>query len=191
METILWSYGPNLVVMESSDLPVFELSTVNFIRRRVVLPPVKGQYFDNISPVNGECFAEFLALQKKNIKSCAWCGTCCSCAWGNIGLLIALTSFKNSRRIEQHLGSSCCCRTGTNGKAIRESIKCRYSFSGRFIFVTFQGAWERRSSTAELDEHYGGLSFPRTIGPLVGQNHSLEFSNLMPAWKLAPCTGGG
>ena len=94
----------------------------NFIGGKFV-PPVKGQYFDVISPVNGKVYTQAarstaedieLALDAAHAAADAW-GKTDAATRGNILLKIA-------DRIEQNLELLAYAETVDNGKAIRETL---------------------------------------------------------------------
>ena len=94
----------------------------NFIGGQFV-PPVKGQYFDVITPVNGKVYTQAarstaedieLALDAAHAAADAW-GKTDAATRGNILLKIA-------DRIEQNLELLAYAETVDNGKAIRETL---------------------------------------------------------------------
>ena len=94
----------------------------NFIGGQFV-PPVKGQYFDVVSPVNGKVYTQAarstaedieLALDAAHAAADAW-GKTDAATRGNILLKIA-------DRIEQNLELLAYAETVDNGKAIRETL---------------------------------------------------------------------
>ena len=56
---------------EAGSVVSFEKRYGNYIGGEFV-PPVNGQYFDNISPVNGKVFCEDIKFFSKNIFFFAW-----------------------------------------------------------------------------------------------------------------------
>ena len=100
----------------------FEQRYGNYINGEFV-SPVKGEYFDNVSPVNGEVFCQIprstaedidLALDAAHAAAPAWGGTSAA-ERSNILLRIA-------DRIEQNLEKLAVAETWDNGKAVRETL---------------------------------------------------------------------
>ncbi|MBA5764818.1 aldehyde dehydrogenase family protein, partial [Vibrio sp. 404] len=66
----------------STDSPVsFESRYGNYIGGEFV-PPVKGQYFDNVSPVNGEVFCEIPRSGAEDIDKALDAAHAAAPAWG-------------------------------------------------------------------------------------------------------------
>src|SRR6185503_18171647 len=85
--------------------------------------PAKGQYFENVSPVNGRPFCEIPRSTGEDIEKALDAAHGAKAAWGktsptersNILLKIA-------DRIEQNLEKLALAETWDNGKPIRESL---------------------------------------------------------------------
>ena len=153
--------------------------------------PVKGQYFDNVSPVTGEVFCQIprsteedinLALDAAHEAREAW-GKTAVAARSNILLKIA-------DRIEQNLELLAVAETWDNGKAVRETLNADIPLAADH-FRYFAGCLRSQEGTAaELDEHTVAYHFHEPLG-VVGQIIPWNFPILMAAWKLAPALAAG
>ncbi|MGB1293540.1 MAG: aldehyde dehydrogenase family protein, partial [Pseudoalteromonas sp.] len=162
----------------------------NFIGGQWV-EPVNGQYFDNISPVNGEVFCKIprsdkadieLALDKAHEAKTAW-GVTSVTDRSNILLKIA-------DRIEQNLELLAVAETWDNGKAIRETLAADIPLAADH-FRYFAGCLRaQEGSIGEIDETTVAYHFHEPLG-VVGQIIPWNFPILMAAWKLAPALAAG
>ncbi|KKO45270.1 aldehyde dehydrogenase [Arsukibacterium ikkense] len=155
------------------------------------LAPVKGKYFDNISPVNGKVFCQIprsgkedieLAIDKAHQAKAAW-GTTSVTARSNILLKIA-------DRIEQNLEMLAVAESWDNGKAIRETLAADIPLAADH-FRYFAGCIRaQEGSIGEIDESTVAYHFHEPLG-VVGQIIPWNFPILMAAWKLAPALAAG
>ena len=162
----------------------------NFIGGQWV-EPVNGQYFDNISPVNGKVFCKIprsdaadieLALDKAHEAKAAW-GVTSVTERSNILLKIA-------DRIEQNLELLAVAETWDNGKAIRETVAADIPLAADH-FRYFAGCLRaQEGSIGEIDETTVAYHFHEPLG-VVGQIIPWNFPILMAAWKLAPALAAG
>lgn len=153
--------------------------------------PVNGQYFDNISPVNGKVFCQIprsdkddinLALDKAHAVREPW-GTTSVTERSNILLKIA-------DRIEQNLELLAVAETWDNGKAIRETLAADIPLAADH-FRYFAGCLRSQDgSIGEIDETTVAYHFHEPLG-VVGQIIPWNFPILMAAWKLAPALAAG
>ncbi|MBB1431355.1 aldehyde dehydrogenase family protein [Pseudoalteromonas sp. SG43-4] len=153
--------------------------------------PVNGQYFDNISPVNGKVFCQIprsdkddieLALDKAHAVRAQW-GTTSVTDRSNILLKIA-------DRIEQNLELLAVAETWDNGKAIRETLAADIPLAADH-FRYFAGCLRSQDGTiGEIDATTVAYHFHEPLG-VVGQIIPWNFPILMAAWKLAPALAAG
>ncbi|WP_372610612.1 aldehyde dehydrogenase family protein [Halomonas sp.] len=153
--------------------------------------PVKGQYFDNISPVNGEVFCEIprstaedieLALDAAHKAAPAW-GRASTTERSNILLKIA-------DRIEQNIEMLAVAETWDNGKAVRENINADLPLAVDH-FRYFAGCIRAQEDTSSaIDNNTVAYHFHEPLG-VVGQIIPWNFPILMATWKLAPALAAG
>ena len=153
--------------------------------------PVKGQYFDNVSPVNGEVFCEIprstaedieLALDAAHKAAPAW-GRASTTERSNILLKIA-------DRIEQNIEMLAVAETWDNGKAVRETINADLPLAVDH-FRYFAGCIRAQEDTSSaIDNNTVAYHFHEPLG-VVGQIIPWNFPILMATWKLAPALAAG
>ena len=153
--------------------------------------PVNGNYFDNISPVNGKVFCKIprsdaddinLALDKAHEAREGW-GTTSVTERSNILLKIA-------DLIEENLELLAVADTWDNGKAVRETLAADIPLAADH-FRYFAGCLRSQDgSIGEIDETTVAYHFHEPLG-VVGQIIPWNFPILMAAWKLAPALAAG
>lgn len=153
--------------------------------------PVKGQYFDNISPVTGKPFCKIarstaedidLALDAAHAAKDSWATTSVT-ARSNILLKIA-------DRLEANLESIAVAETWDNGKAVRETLNADVPLAidhFRYFAGTIRA---QEGSIGEIDQNTVAYHYHEPLG-VVGQIIPWNFPLLMAAWKLAPALATG
>lgn len=155
------------------------------------VPPVKGEYFENVSPVTGKMFCEVarstaddieLALDAAHEAKTAW-GRTSVAARSNILLKIA-------DRMEANLELLAVAESWENGKPVRETLNADIPLAIDH-FRYFAGAVRAQdSSLAEIDNDTVAYHFHEPLG-VVGQIIPWNFPLLMATWKLAPALAAG
>ncbi|EKO3551114.1 aldehyde dehydrogenase [Vibrio fluvialis] len=153
--------------------------------------PVNGEYFDNISPVNGQVYCQVarsgaedinLALDAAHEVRAEWAKTSVT-ERSNLLLKIA-------DRVEANLEKLAFVETWENGKPIRETLAADLPLVVDH-FRYFAGCIRaQEGSAAEIDANTAAYHFPEPIG-VVGQIIPWNFPMLMAAWKLAPAIAAG
>ena len=162
----------------------------NFIGGQFV-PPVKGQYFDVITPITGKVYTKVarstaedieLALDAAHAAADAW-GKTDAATRGNVLLKIA-------DRIEQNLELLAYAETVDNGKAIRETLNADIPLAVDH-FRYFAGAIRaQEGGISEIDGDTVAYHLHEPLG-VVGQIIPWNFPILMAAWKVAPALAAG
>lgn len=162
----------------------------NFIGGKWVAP-VKGEYFDVISPITGKPYTKAarssaedveLALDAAHAAADKW-GTTSTTERANILLKIA-------DRIEQNLELIATADTVDNGKPIRETMNADIPLTVDH-FRYFAGAIRaQEGGISEIDNDTVAYHFHEPLG-VVGQIIPWNFPILMAAWKLAPALAAG
>ncbi len=162
----------------------------NFINGKFV-PPVSGQYFDVITPINGLVFTQAARSNEADVELALDAAHAASAKWGatspteraNILLKIA-------DRIEQNLEKLAYAETIDNGKPIRETLNADIPLAVDH-FRYFAGCLRaQEGSLSEIDGNTIAYHFHEPLG-VVGQIIPWNFPILMAAWKLAPALGAG
>ena len=162
----------------------------NFIGGKFVAP-VKGRYFDNITPITGEKVCEVARSSEEDVELALDAAHAAKEAWGktpaaersNILLKIA-------DRIEETLDLIARAETWDNGKPIRETTAADIPLSVdhfRYFAGVLRG---QEGSMSEIDQDTVAYHFHEPLG-VVGQIIPWNFSVLMAAWKLAPALAAG
>ena len=153
--------------------------------------PVDGQYFDNISPVNGLAFTQVARSNAKDIDLALDAAHAARAAWGatsttersNILLKIA-------DRLEAHLEALAIAECWENGKPIRETLAADMPLAIDH-FRYFAGVLRGQEGTiGMIDEQTVAYHFHEPLG-VVGQIIPWNFPILMATWKLAPALAAG
>ncbi|RKG37715.1 acetaldehyde dehydrogenase ExaC [Acinetobacter rongchengensis] len=168
----------------------FKAQYENFIDGKWVAP-VKGEYFDNVSPVDGKVFTKVprssaedieLALDAAHKAKAAW-GKTSPTARSNLLLKIA-------DRLEENLELLAVAETWENGKPIRETLAADIPLCIDH-FRYFAGCLRaQEGGISEIDEDTIAYHFHEPLG-VVGQIIPWNFPILMAAWKLAPALAAG
>lgn len=162
----------------------------NFIGGKWVAP-VKGQYFENITPVTGEVICEIPDSTPEDVELALDAAHKAKDAWG-------LTSVAERSRvllkiadcIEENLEMLAVAETWDNGKAVRETLNADIPLAADH-FRYFAGCIRAQEGTmGELDENTVAYHFHEPLG-VVGQIIPWNFPLLMAAWKLAPALAAG
>jgi aldehyde dehydrogenase len=162
----------------------------NFIGGEFV-PPSKGQYFENPSPVNGQTFTEIARSTGEDIELALDAAHGAKLSWGRTSAAErALILNKIADRIEANLEMLGVCETWENGKPIRESLAADLPLAVDH-FRYFAGAIRaQEGSLSEIDADTIAYHFHEPLG-VVGQIIPWNFPILMAVWKLAPALAAG
>jgi aldehyde dehydrogenase len=162
----------------------------NFIGGEWV-PPVNGNYFDNVSPVNGKPFCAVARSDEADINLALDAAHAARDAWGRTSVTARSNILlKIADRIEQNLEMLAVAETWDNGKAVRETLNADIPLCADH-FRYFAGCIRaQEGSIGEIDEHTVAYHFHEPLG-VVGQIIPWNFPILMAAWKLAPALAAG
>ncbi|BFM49143.1 aldehyde dehydrogenase family protein [Marinomonas sp. THO17] len=168
----------------------FQAEYGNYIGGQWVAP-VKGQYFDKTSPVDGEVFCRIPRSSAEDIDLALDAAHAARVDWGKTSVTARSNILlKIADRIEANLEALAVAETWDNGKAVRETINADIPLAADH-FRYFAGCLRaQEGSTAELDEHTVAYHFHEPLG-VVGQIIPWNFPILMAAWKLGPALAAG
>jgi aldehyde dehydrogenase len=168
----------------------FKAKYDNFIGGKWV-PPVKGQYFDNITPITGKVFCQAARSTAEDIELALDAAHAAKEKWGKTPpaqrakVLLAIAD-----RLEQNLEKLAYADTVDNGKPIRETLAADIPLTVDH-FRYFAGCIRAQEGTlSEIDENTVAYHFHEPLG-VVGQIIPWNFPILMAAWKLAPALAAG
>ena len=162
----------------------------NFIGGQWV-EPQDGQYFDNLSPVNGKKICEIPRSNEKDIELALDAAHKAKEAWGASSVTVrSNTLLKIADRLEQNLTLLAVAETWDNGKAVRETLAADIPLAVDH-FRYFAGCLRaQEGSIGDIDENTVSYHFHEPLG-VVGQIIPWNFPILMAAWKLAPALAAG
>ncbi|NBD10517.1 aldehyde dehydrogenase [Corallococcus silvisoli] len=155
------------------------------------VPPVKGQYFENISPVTGRPFCEIPRSTAEDIEKALDAAHKAKDAWGRTAAgERANILLKIADRMEQNLEMLAVSETWDNGKPVRETLAADLPLAIDH-FRYFAGCIRaQEGSLSQLDDNTVAYHFTEPLG-VVGQIIPWNFPLLMAAWKLAPALAAG
>ena len=155
------------------------------------IAPVQGQYFDNLSPVNGQKFCEIPRSTAEDIELALDAAHQVKDAWGKKSVTErSNVLLKIADRMEANLEKLAVAETWDNGKAVRETLAADVPLAIDH-FRYFAGCIRaQEGSIGEIDENTVAYHFHEPLG-VVGQIIPWNFPLLMACWKLAPALAAG
>lgn len=162
----------------------------NFIGGEWVAP-IEGNYFENVSPVNGEVFCEVARSSAADLKTALDAAHGAADAWGKTAVAERSNILlKVADRIEANLETLAVVETWDNGKAVRETLNADVPLLVDH-FRYFAGCLRaQEGSAADIDGNTVSYHFHEPLG-VVGQIIPWNFPLLMAGWKLAPALAAG
>jgi aldehyde dehydrogenase len=162
----------------------------NFIGGEWV-PPVKGQYFENITPITGGAFNQVARSTASDVELALDAAHAAKDAWGSTSAAArSLILNKIADRIESNLESLAILETIENGKPIRETMNADLPLVIDH-FRYFAGVIRaQEGGISQLDDDTVAYHFHEPLG-VVGQIIPWNFPLLMATWKLAPALAAG
>ncbi|WP_169084128.1 aldehyde dehydrogenase [Paenibacillus sp. PL91] len=153
--------------------------------------PVKGQYFDNPSPVNNRVFCEVPRSTSEDIELALDAAHAAKDAWGRTSVAErAVILNKIADRMEVSLEMLAVAETWDNGKPVRETLAADLPLAIDH-FRYFAGSIRaQEGSLSQLDDNMVAYHFNEPLG-VVGQIIPWNFPLLMATWKLAPALAAG
>jgi aldehyde dehydrogenase len=162
----------------------------NFIGGRWVAP-VKGKYFTDYSPINGEPICEIARSSAEDVEKALDSAHAVKDLWGRTApALRSSILLKIADKMEENLELLALAETLDNGKPIRETRAADVPLSIDH-FRYFAGCIRAEEGTVgEIDNDTIAYHFKEPLG-VVGQIIPWNFPLLMAAWKLAPAIVAG
>ncbi len=162
----------------------------NFIGGRWV-PPVQGEYFDNISPVDCKVICQVARSTAADIELALDAAHAARAAWGRTSVTErANMLLRIADSMEANLEMLAVVETYDNGKPVRETLAADMPLAIDH-FRYFAGCIRaQEGSLAELDDDTVAYHFHEPLG-VVGQIIPWNFPILMAAWKMAPALAAG
>ena len=172
------------------SLVSFKARYGNYIGGEFV-PPVDGDYFENVSPVNGKTFCEIPRSRAKDIELALDAAHKAKDAWGKTSYAARANILnKIADRMEANLEMLAVAETWDNGKPVRETLAADLPLAIDH-FRYFAGCIRaQEGSIAPIDDLTIAYHFHEPLG-VVGQIIPWNFPILMATWKLAPALAAG
>ncbi|MFE9258192.1 aldehyde dehydrogenase family protein [Streptomyces sp. NPDC006879] len=153
--------------------------------------PVRGGYFENVSPVNGQAFTEVARGTVQDVERALDAAHAAAPAWGRTapseraGVLLKIAD-----RMEANLERLAVAESWENGKPVRETLAADIPLAIDH-FRYFAGALRaQEGALSQVDDDTVAYHFHEPLG-VVGQIIPWNFPILMATWKLAPALAAG
>ena len=153
--------------------------------------PIKGEYFDNPTPVTGEVFTRVARGTAEDIDAALDAAHAAADAWGKTSPAERANILNQiADRIEANLEDIAVIETWDNGKAVRETLNADIPLAIDH-FRYFAGCIRaQEGGLSQLDDTTVAYHFHEPLG-VVGQIIPWNFPILMATWKLAPALAAG
>ena len=153
--------------------------------------PVKGGYFENVSPVTGKVFCEVARGTSEDIDLALDAAHKAAPSWGKTSVAERANILNRiADRIEENLEMLAVAETWDNGKPVRETLAADMPLAVDH-FRYFAGAVRAQEGTlSQIDDNTTAYHFHEPLG-VVGQIIPWNFPILMAVWKLAPALAAG
>ena len=176
--------------LKKNGWPAFKSKYDNYIGGQWVAP-VGGEYFDNISPVNGQVFTRAARSKKEDVELAVDAALKAFTTWGKSATTYRSNILlKIAQVIEDNLPYLATVETIDNGKPIRETMAADMPLVVDH-FRYFAGVIRAEEGTiSEHDEHTVSINLHEPLG-VVGQIIPWNFPLLMATWKIAPALAAG
>jgi aldehyde dehydrogenase len=170
--------------------PTYKTQYENFIGGEWIAP-VSGEYFDNISPVDGKLLTKIPRSNEKDVELAIQAAKKAFESYKHTSVVQRSTMLnKVADLIEKNLEMLAIAETLDNGKAVRETLNADIPLVVDH-FRYFASVIRAESGTvSDLDENTISQEIYEPYG-VVAQIIPWNFPLLMAAWKLAPALAAG
>ncbi len=177
-------------VNASAAISPFQSRYDNFINGAWAAP-ASGQYFDNISPINGKTCCQVARSNAQDIEQALDAAHAAKYAWGRTSPAERANILNRiADRMEANLELLATVETWDNGKPLRETLAADLPLAIDH-FRYFAGCIRaEEGSIAEIDHDTYAYHFKEPLG-VVGQIIPWNFPLLMATWKMAPALAAG
>ena len=153
--------------------------------------PVKGQYFENITPVTGKAFCEVARGTSEDIDLALDAAHKAAPSWGKTSVAErAAILNKIADRIDENLEMLAVAETWDNGKPVRETLNADLPLAADHFRYFASAVRAQEGTLSQLDDDTTAYHFHEPLG-VVGQIIPWNFPILMAVWKLAPALAAG
>ncbi len=155
------------------------------------VPPVKGQYFTNTTPVTGAALCEVPRSGAEDIELALDAAHAAKVAWGKTSPAErAVMMNRIADRMLEKLEYLATIETWDNGKPIRETLAADLPLAidhWRYFAGCIRA---QEGNLSQIDDDTVAYHFHEPLG-VVGQIIPWNFPLLMATWKLAPAVAAG
>lgn len=153
--------------------------------------PVGGEYFENLSPVNGKVFCEVARSRAADIELALDAAHAARAAWGRTSPIErSALLLKIADRIEANLEAIALAESWDNGKPVRETLAADIPLTIDHFRYFASAIRAQEGKLSEIDHDTVAYHYHEPLG-VVGQIIPWNFPILMAAWKLAPAIAAG
>ena len=168
----------------------FDARYDNYIGGKWV-PPVKGQYFSNITPVTGKAFCEVARSTAEDIELALDAAHAAKDAWGRTSVTERSSILnKIADRVEANLEQLAVAECWENGKPVRECLAADLPLVVDHWRYFASAIRAQEGSAGQIDDDTVAYHFHEPLG-VVAQIIPWNFPLLMATWKLAPALAAG
>ncbi|MBS2970970.1 aldehyde dehydrogenase family protein [Metabacillus sp. KIGAM252] len=154
-------------------------------------PPVKGEYFENITPVTGKVFCQVARSTEEDIELALDAAHKAKDSWGRTSVTErSLILNRIADRMEENLEKLALAETWENGKAVRETLNADIPLAVDHFRYFASVIRAQEGSIGQIDQDTVAYHFYEPLG-VVGQIIPWNFPILMAAWKIAPALAAG
>ena len=170
--------------------PEFKSKYDNYIGGKFV-PSLGGQYFDVVSPINGEVFTQAAHSNKEDLDAAVNAASEAFKTWKDTSPTErSIILNKIADRMEQNLEYIATVETIDNGKAVRETLAADIPLAIDHFRYFASVIRAEEGSHNELDKDTVSLIVHEPLG-VIAQIIPWNFPILMAVWKLAPALAAG
>ncbi len=153
--------------------------------------PIKGQYFENISPVTGKAFCEVARGTAEDIELALDAAHKAAPAWGKTSVAERASVLNRiADRMEENLEMLAVAEAWDNGKPVRETLAADMPLAIDHFRYFASAIRAQEGHLSQLDEDMTAYHYHEPLG-VVGQIIPWNFPILMATWKLAPAIAAG
>jgi aldehyde dehydrogenase len=168
----------------------FDARYDNFIGGKWV-PPVKGQYFSNITPVTGKAFCEVARSTAEDVELALDAAHAAKDSWGRTSVTERSNILnKIADRVEANLEQLAVAECWENGKPVRECLAADLPLVVDHWRYFASAIRAQEGSAGQIDDDTVAYHFHEPLG-VVAQIIPWNFPLLMATWKLAPALAAG
>ena len=162
----------------------------NFIGGEYVAP-VKGQYFEDPTPITGQTFTEVARSTAGDVELALDAAEAAAPAWAKTSVTERANILnKIADRIEDNLEKVAVAESWENGKPVRETLNADLPLAVDHLRYFSAAIRAQEGTISQIDEDIVAYHFYEPLG-VVGQIIPWNFPILMAIWKLAPALAAG